>query len=186
MFCGVSLCLFPLLFIVFSSFNYYIPRYLLCAFPFFFIAAATLIDKAFAALQFRSKKVIYFLLVAGFTGTGIFYYLHNRGNDKDYSPSVDVAWRMVGFCERQKIYDSPIFTTCVLSYDLGEPYAGFVAGRPFTHLAGDFTNNTEYCILSSDEIDTPLFDRLKKEHHLIQVKRYEESGSWTELYKVPR
>ena len=173
---------FIILQLVFCAVNFYIPRYLLCVFPLFCIVATVVIDKAFS-----NFKLIYPLIVTGLMITGIFFYTRPKASgDIDYSPSIITDLQMVRFFEQQHLSDAHIFTTCVLRYDLCEPYAGYLSGEKFRNVQSDFSGDTEYCVFSADENDLALFDKIKRENKLVLVQRFEKKYAWCEIYKVIR
>jgi len=167
-------------YLIFSSVNYYIPRYLMCIFPPFYIIGTVLIDKAFSRI-----KIIYPLVISGLIITSIFFYLQpRRYGDMDYSPSVNTDLQMVEFCEKQKLYDEHILVRGLLSGDLTEAYDGYLSGKKFNHIEWGFSGETEYCIFSGDEDNNAEFDKIKNEHKLELIKRFEQKYAWCEIYKV--
>ena len=175
-----ALSLFVVLYLIFSTVNYYIPRYLMCVFPPMYIIGALLIDRVFS--KFKSVLA---LIILGLVITSVFFYMQPKTyGDIDYSPSVVTDWQMVKFCEDQNLYDNYIFTTTLLRGDLSEPYEGYLSGRKFEHTQWELNNQTEYCIFSADENDSALFDKIKKEKRLVLLKRFEQKYAWCEVYKV--
>lgn len=175
-----ALSIFIIFYLIFSSVNYYIPRYLMCVFPPFYIIGAILITKVFSQL-----KVIFPLIIAGLVITSIFFYAkHKTFGDMDYSPSVTTDLQMVNFCEKQNLYDKYIFTTTLLRSDLSEPYDGYLSGRKFNHIQWEFSKETEYCIFDADENDTVLINNIKRENKLELINRFERKYAWCEIFRV--
>ena len=176
-----ALCCYVAMYLVFSSVNYYIPRYLLCAFPPFIIAGAVVVDKAFARI-----RIAYPLAIAGIASTCLYFYCNHTGTegDRDYSPSIKANMQVVSFCEQQRLNDHFIFTTCVLRYSFNEPCVGFLSGTAFTHIQWEFDSKTEYCVFSKDEYDEGLINGLKSHNDLQLIKRFDQGEAWCELYRV--
>ena len=179
----ISLSFFIVFYLLFSSVNYYIPRYLLCTFPPFIIIACVLIDKAFSG-----RRVLEALAVTGLVVTGIFFYLKpgKRGSDKDVSYSIQEDEQVVSYFEREKLYTAHIATTSVLRIDFHEPYAGYLSGKPFQNVEYQFSDQTEYCIISNDDDDKDLNARIKSQYKLQLVLELKNGPIWREVYKVIR
>ena len=174
--------LFIFLFLLFSSVNYYIPRYLMCIFPPFIIIASFIIEKAFVVI-----KPVLALIITGMVVTGIFFYAQPKQfGDRDYSPSVITCKNTIDYCESQRLYTSYIFTGSIMRAALSEPYAGFISGVKFTHVQWEFDDKTEYCIFNEDEYDKALADKIKKEYKLRLVSRVALNYAWSEIYIVER
>lgn len=176
------LSLYIVLYLVFSALNFYIPRYLMCAFPPFIIIGSVLADKVFARF-----KLIYPLIITGIAVTCLFFYFQpKKYGDMDYSPSVNTDLQMVRYCEQMGLQDKKIFTTTLIRYALNEPYTGYLSAGKFSNVQWEFSGDTEYCIFSADEYDSDLFSKIKKENRLELVKRFEAQYAWCELYKINR
>lgn len=169
-------------YLLFSSVNVFIPRYLLCIFPPFIIIGAALTERAFT-----SFRLLYPLAIAGICAACIYFYsIPLPGGDRNYAPSVKTDLAMVRHCELLGLQEKHIFTTSVLRLAFNDVYAGYVTGKPFTDIQWEFDKNTEYCIFSLDEYDASLFDKIKRENDLQLIKRFRDSYAWCELYKVVR
>ncbi|PQJ09698.1 hypothetical protein CJD36_017355 [Flavipsychrobacter stenotrophus] len=173
---------FVLLYIVFSTYNYYMPRYLTAVFPAFIIVCAFIVDSAFGKWRW-----VYPVIITGLAVTNIYYYVTATDHgDCDYSPSLHVAMKMIDHCEQSGMHDAHIYTTCVLRYDFNEPYAGFIKGKKFTHIDWQFGPGTQYCIFSSDENDPTEIDKIKRENKLTLETKFTEKDRWIELYRVEK
>lgn len=178
---GILSC-FVVFFLLFSTVNYYIPRYLLCAFPPLILTATALMDKAFGR-----RPVIYALIISGLVGTFIYFYGNGiKNGDIDYSPSIRTDMQVVSFCEQAHLQQAHIFANSVLRIDFNEPVAGYLSGPQFTNIESDFSQQTEYCIFSSDETTKEQVERITREYNISLVKRFELGYAWKEIYKVNR
>lgn len=170
------------MYMIFSCINYYIPRYLLCAFPPFIIICAAALDSAFG--RYRLLRA---MAVTGLSATCLFFYINQGyGGDNDYLPSLRVAQKMVKYCEEAGLKDKHIFAPSVVRIDLTEPYAGFLAGSPFSQVQAEADAHTEYCIFTRDELNEQQRNQLKKDLNLQLVSRFDMGYAWSELYKVIR
>jgi 4-amino-4-deoxy-L-arabinose transferase-like glycosyltransferase len=177
--------IFILLFIIFSAINYYyIPRYLLCAFPPFIILSVSIVDKAACHIHLRATKLIYLIVIVSLAATDLYLYSTRFEGDNDYSPAVKVDLQMVQWCEQQKLFDSYIYANCIMRYDFNEPYTGYTSGKAFSHIEWQPSKNTQYFIFTKDENDPPLYDKIKADYHLKLIKRFKEGYAWVELYQV--
>lgn len=174
--------LFFFLYLIFSAFNYYIPRYLLCVFPVFSITCCLIIHKA-------SERVnmLFPLLIGAISSVSLGYYLAQKyGGDNNYIPSVVVAKQMVNYCESINLQKSKIYAPSVIRIDLQEPFAGFLSGKAFENIQSEMSDETEFVIISRDELDNNFYDKIRNERKLLLIKRYEINYAWCELYKVKR
>ena len=171
---------FILFYLLFSSVNYYISRYLLSTFPPFIICSAVLIDKVFSV-----KKIVFPLIVAGLVFTGIYFYLHpGKGIDGDMSYAIKKDKQIVTYFEQNKLNNRYILATSVLRIDFSEPYAGYLAGNPFKNIQSEFSDSTEYCVITSEENEDELYKNIKAAHQLKLIQRLQQGPAWAEIYKV--
>lgn len=168
------------LFLLFSSVNYYIPRYLLCIFPPFIITCIVLTEKGFCRFP-ALRNLAYVGLCATFL---FFYFQPAKNGDIDWSPSIRTDLAMVRYCEKEGLQDKHIFATSVLRIDFQEEHAGYLSGGRFSNIQSEFDQDTEYCIFTGDENDEALFNGLKSTNKLVLIKRCSEKYAWNELYKV--
>ena len=169
-------------FLLFSAGNYYMPRYLACPFPPLMIVCVYLLHTAFARMP-----AILALMVAGLMGTFIYYYVTEPASgDCDYSPAINVATRMVAYCEHNIPKEKHVYTTCVLRYNLGDPYVGYLHSTAFTHLQTEITGDTEYCIFWGAEGGTDELARAQQKLKLQLLFKTTDGNQWCEVYKVLR
>jgi 4-amino-4-deoxy-L-arabinose transferase-like glycosyltransferase len=175
-----ALSLYIILYLLFSSVNYYIPRYLLCALPPFIIVGSVLIEKVFSRFKF-----VYPIIIAGLAATFIFYYANTTNyGDMDYTPSVTADLKIVSFCEQHQLYDSSIYATTVLRIDFTDSCAGYLTGKQFKNIQSDFSDKTRYCIISNDEPDDDVYNLVKNNSQYRMIKRTQESNKWREIYEL--
>ncbi len=173
---------FIVCYLLFSSVNFYIPRYLLCVFPPFVIAGSVVINKALH--QFRA---IFPLIIIGISSTCLYFYIHQRaGGDNDYRPSIKVALEMVRCCEQKQLQNQKILAPCVVRINLSQPFAGYLSGSAFTGLQAEVTPETAYYITSSDEFDKAEFDRISSGYNLTLLRKFEYDYAWVSLYQLVR
>ena len=173
---------FIILFLLFSSVNYFIPRYLLCIFPPFILISTALIDQTCSRY-----KIIYPIIIAGIAVTClIFYNIQKKNEDSDYSPCVKTDIQVVHFCEEEHLQNAFLFVPSVLRIDFNEPAAGYLTADKFSNIEWEVSEKTQYCIFSSDEFDNDLFIKIGHEHILVLVKEFELGYAWRKIYKVAK
>ena len=176
-------CCYLVSFLVFTSMNFYMTRYMLCLLPPFIIMGTVVIDRAFSKVRF-----LYMGAIIVITCAALLPFISKKNvQDLNCAYSVRTDHRMVAYCEQKNLYDTCIFTTSVLCYDFTDPYTGYLSGsKRFTNVGLQFSGKTAYCIFSTDQYDPDLFERIKKENKLVLIQRYEQGYAWCELYKVQR
>ncbi len=167
-------------FCLFSAANYYIPRYVACVYPPLIIVCTYILHTAFS-----KWNLIYISIIAGLAITSVYYYTTEpTSGDCDYSPSIKVASLVVRYCEDHQLNDQPIYATCVLRYDLGLPYVGFLRGKPFSKLQTSIDNSTAYCVFSSDENGDDEIARASATQHLQLMYKATIDKRWCAVYMV--
>lgn len=176
-----TLTIYIVLYLAFSSINFYIPRYILCVFPPFIIVSIFLMDRALAG-----QTVIYSLIISGLLATSLFFYFHpKKQGDMDYSAVVSTKLSIIHYCESLHLQDSHIFTTSVLRDAFTNPYAGYLSAGKFNNIQWQFSPDTDYCVFCSDEYNEKQFAEINR-NHLELVQLFEQKNARCELYKVIR
>jgi 4-amino-4-deoxy-L-arabinose transferase-like glycosyltransferase len=177
----IILCfgLFLSFFLAFSSVNFYIPRYLSCAFPPLMIVASVVIVKAF-----RKAPAVVCLIVAGLAVTHVYYYRQIKdAGDIDYFDTLVAHQQAVHYLEQKKLNDRYILTS-VIKIALEEPCAGYLSSKPFSHIQASFDDHTEYCVATSDDDQHQMYDQIMQRHKLVLLQRFGNRRGWSEIYQV--
>jgi len=177
------LCFFVVSYLLFSSANFYSPRYLLSILPFviiiwvyFLVRVTEKYHKAFAMLLF--------IVIAA---NNIHFTLNKRGgNDHTigYRDLISVHSGIIEYCEKLEIHDNTIYTHFLMYNNLTNPDLGYLSKDKgvFTNVQNKFTDETEFAIISSNELDKNAYETIKKNG--LRMKRFEQNGSWSELYRT--
>ncbi len=177
---------FIVLFIIFSSLNFYSTRYILCIFPLYIILSSYLIIKAF-----NKYNLLLILLLVTILSVKIYYsYTKHNAFDSNlgFADAVHIHKNIVSFCEKEHLQDKVIYTHFLMMVDLTDPYAGYLSDK--NKIFRRVTNNddniktAEYCIFSSVE-NNPVYEQFKKEYNLKLIYRVQNHNIWTEVYKKP-
>jgi len=174
------LAIYMLLFILFCSINFFIPRYMLPALPVLAIAAATLIDIALSSISLSIPIAVSAISISLFLP----FLSKKKNDDLNCAHAIHTEQNVVKYCEQNHLYDSEIAAPCVVKYDLTEPSAGYLSGPVFAKTEQTISANTSYYIYSSDEPDEATLASLKQMNKITLLKRFEEGYAWREIYKV--
>jgi 4-amino-4-deoxy-L-arabinose transferase-like glycosyltransferase len=174
------LAIFIILYLLFSSFSFYSPRYMLSVIPFVIIISTYMVFKA------TDKKLVFyigFILVT--TVVSISYCLRKKPIN-DHSPSyadgIAVTQNAVTYCEQEKMYDKKICSNFLMRMYLTHPEHGYLsAGKKFS-VTDKFESTVNVCIFTSYESDDALHDFLKQQSSYNLVKRFEKNYAWSEVY----
>ena len=176
------LVFFVMAYLVFSSLNFYSPRYMLSVLPF------TLLIWVHVLIQFaqRIPRVISAILVCIILGNNMYFTLYNR-DSSDHSlgfrDMISVQSDLIAYCEDIQIYDQEIQTGFLMAHYLTNPQLGYLHDeKQIFQVQNTFSDSTEYVIFCSNELDKTLYQEIQGKHPL--VKRFEKKKAWAELYKI--
>jgi len=168
-------------YLLFSSLNFYSPRYLLSIMPFtvliwvYFIKSTIKYHVAFPVLLL----VIVILNNLHFTINKRSGHDHTLG----YRDLIHVQTKMISYCENEGIYNREIYTRFLMLHNLTNKDLGYLnKDSIFFNVRNNLTSKTEFAIVCSNELNKFFYDNLRKKGVLI--KRYEKNGCWTELYQM--
>lgn len=179
----ILLSLFVVAYILFSSANFYSPRYLISILPYviiiwvyFLVIATRKLPKAFVMLLFTA-------IVAN----NFHFTLNKRGgNDHTlgYRDLISVQSEIISYCENLAIYDNIIYTHFLMINNLTNNDIGYLSDEKsiFTNVQNRFIEETEFAIISSNEFDKNIYYIINQKGTLI--KRFEQKGCWAELYRI--
>lgn len=176
---------FVVAYLLFSSVNFYSPRYLLSVLPLVIIIWVYFISEAFR----KTKPVFPMLLFLGILFNSLFNTATKRGaNDHTlgYRDLIAVQAEMVRFAENVSLYEKEICTHFLMSNYLLNPDLGYRADieKKFSKVSSTFNESTEFVIFSSVELDESLYKQVKQQGRLI--KRFSQRSCWTEVYRINR
>lgn len=166
-------------YLLFSSFNFFSPRYLLSVVWIFAVFCSYFLFRATGSLPVRSYLV-------GLVFAGILYYCadHVRNNgdyDLGFIPAVTLQKDAVEYCESNGLYNRAIYSNFLIHEALMKKTAGFLKDRPFSKLLVSLNDNPEFLIFNNIEPD-PEYGKIAGDENYTLLKRFDESWMWVEIY----
>jgi len=170
--------LFSLLFLIFSSLNFYSDRYLLCLIPLLAISAAALLVGFY-------KRFIYLVVIALVT-SGLYNSLYKKTNadhNLGYVETVHAYQQTVDYLVSEKLKDKHFYAYFLMKENLVNPYTGYVTlEQKFTNVFDGASDKCDYFIVSNTEGEKE-FEVIKTQYPLELIKRIENKHVWVEIYK---
>lgn len=144
--------IFIFLFLLFTWLNFYTNRYLLFILPFIGLFLGAIIDKLTRGAH-RSIQISYLVI---FCGTILLQANKNPTIGDCYinqSEAIQACQDMVTYLEKQKAFNTPIFTSFVLETSLKNKYAGYrELYRPrFRNIQDKPDSSTQYFVIPNFE-----------------------------------
>ncbi len=178
------LTLFILSYLLFSSLNFYSPRYILSILPFVIMLWVYFIERALHKYHYVLPIIIFSTALIN----NLNFTLNKRGCDDHslgYRDLVGVQTKIVNYCEEKDLYSEGIYTHFLMRSNLTNKDLGYLKNdRIFSKVSADVAPSTTYALFSSNELDEQLYESVKSKNVLL--KRFEQNGSWTELYKMKK
>jgi len=170
---------FFLVYLLFSSFNFFSPRYLLSI---AWILAVFCGFFLFNAMRGRpGRSYLAGILVAGI----LFYYAGHVKNNGDYDlgyvPAVSLQKHAVQYCEENGWYDRGIYCNFLMHDCLINKPGGFLKGKPFSRVLVSLRDAPEFLIFNNIEPD-PEYGKVVGNENYLLLKRFTGSWMWVEIY----
>ncbi len=171
------------LFLLFTSVNMFIGRYLLIALlPVLFIGAILLVRYAEAGLG--RKSIVVLLVLVG--GIELMAFYKNKGHgDTDLGAfeGMKVHQAIVDYLEQHHYYHAPIATNAYLErIHLTDPYTGYLKGADtFSKVTWQITGATDIAPFDNIEPDYQ-YENVKADTSFLRVLRVERGTAWGEIY----
>ena len=170
---------FFIVYILFSSFNFFSPRYMLSVAWIFAVFCSYFLFKATGDRPGRSYVVGIFL-------AGVLYYyaghVKNNGDyDLGYIPAVSLQKQAIEYCERSGWYDRGIYCNFLMHEALTKKPEGFLKERTFSKILVNMNDSPEFLIFNNIEPD-PEYGKVAGNDHYVLLKRFTESWMWVEIY----
>lgn len=177
------LLLFVVTYLLFSSVNFYSPRYILSILPYMIMIWVYFI----VTVTKKYHKAFTILLFTVIAANNLHFTLNKRGGHDHtlgYRDLISVYSDIAQYCEEIEIYDSSIYAHFLMYNNLTNPDLGYLGNGKgvFTNIQNKFTEETEFAIISSSELDKNAYETIRKKGLLM--KRFEQKGCWSELYKM--
>lgn len=174
----IFLVMFIMIYLLFSSINFFSNRYILCCLPLFLLISAGILVQIF-----RINKL--FLLV-----TPVFILLQipaimkksNADHDLGYRDAVTVNTQLISYMKAEKLEDEPIVAFFITRYLLTNHYSGYLEkGEEFKNVTDEFSRGDYYIFSNFDT--SPSYDELMNKPGMNQVSRFEKGKAWIALFQ---
>ncbi len=175
--------LFVIMFLLFSTFAYFIPRYQMPS-----IIAILFLLAVFLDMLTRQTYVqLYYPVMGVILVTAYFSFKTNDGwgdNQLGFTKGLKTQLAVVEFLERSNLYDMHIYTNSFLEYEhLVDPNTGFLrSDKKFNNVAMEIKPITDVIVVDNiEQIDlkTNLY-KDNKNFHLVYTITY--GDKWAEIY----
>lgn len=137
-------------YILFGSFNFASPRYMLCIYPFLF---TLVLDQVFLFFQERKSRAV--IVSAALSAIQLGYLADVRSNsdlDLRYLDANTVKKEVIAFLKKQKWENKKIYAPYFMEKYMENPSGGFVKlGEEFHHVSNSVAEVQELFIFPSDE-----------------------------------
>ncbi len=175
---------FILVYIAFSSVNFFTTRYLISVLPFYIIPGSWLITAGMKTnLQKASVLVLFFFIF------GYYAFFTVTCSEQDTSPgyknTVLLQKQAVNFAEEMHWQQKPVYATFLMQYYLTIPELGYLYDKahPFTDISNSTDKTYAVYIFCSNEND-PLHANIQNDRNFKLVKQFEQDCAWVEMYIV--
>lgn len=179
----VTLLIFIVLYIIFSSINFFSPRYILSLIPVFTIIAITIINISLV------NKILRYSIIAIIIISPLYYSLtHNADFDHTigYENVVDVQKQMIDYCEQKNYYDKNISTGFLLSVNMTDSIMGYLSScKKFNKLQTQINDSTEFVIISTNNQIESINNYIKT-NNCQQIISFEKKQAWCRLFLINR
>ena len=171
-----------ILFLIFSSCNFYSPRYLLFILPLYIMLTSFLLTQTFSILKIAKVILWGTILVVSLT------YCFRKYPVNDHTPSyvdaVIVNREAVNYLEEKNLFESKIGTDFLMSNYLTNRFCGYLSrNKTFTKVVSIKSGDAEFYVYCSFDNQNDFAD-YEKRLKLNLLKRFEKNYSWTEIYSV--
>jgi len=172
---------FIIVYIVFSSVNFFTARYLLSILPLFIMSGSWLITTWLKQNKIRIPAMLAFaLLFAWHTFVG---YRNEQDTSLAFRDTVLLQRQAVNFAEEMQWQHKKIYTAFLMQYYLSMPQLGYLNNKahPFIQISNKPEESYDIYIFCSNESD-PLLQKLKGRSDLFLIKRFEDKTAWVEIF----
>ncbi len=173
-----------IIFLLFSSVNFYTHRYMLSLMTLFIIGAAVILRQA------RLKNnIINAVVIICITGIPLYFTFTKKSNadsDLGYIEVVKTHQKMVEFCEEKKWHDKPVAASFNLIFCLRNPHLGYLSDeKGFSDVKnlGRFRDSEIFLFESTGADHKEEIDTIKQEY--IMIKEHRIKHAWGEIYADP-
>ncbi len=172
-----------ILYLVFSSINFFTNRYLLLLVPLMVIYFSYYIK---TSIQFRPYlPYTWALVIVVLMICNVIFYCNSLGDDSPkYIHGIRLEQEMVKYMEQQHLQKSNIYSNFTMTVALHDKDCGFLTGDSiFTNLAVDLNKNTEYVVYTNVDFDTLWWKRSDTLPNFKIVKKFDYGIAHGRLFK---
>jgi len=175
---------FILLYIIFSSVNFFTTRYLISIFPFYLVAGSWLISRSLQKIP-----VVRSIILAALSGIFAFHtFIADKNPASDSSLSfkhtVTIQREAVHYAESMQWHQKSVYSVFLMQYYLSDPRLGYLQNkdRPFTDIGNKHDKPYDIYLFCSNEND-PFYDSVKDNRDYQLIKKFENKGAWVAFFK---
>lgn len=164
-------------FLIFSAFNFYSDRYILCLFPIFAILASLSITTLFKKRVWISSALGLGLTLITFTKS----CTNSKPTDHSlgYSDAVRTQMNAINYCVNMEWQNKSIQTSFLMSKNLTSHYPRYLERDQLFTNVNKGNTSPELIIISNNETEEHLMKKIKK---FYSVKRFENGNQWCEIF----
>lgn len=173
--------IFIVSYLLFTSVNFFTPRYLIAAIVPVMVTTAIIVN---FLIDTAGKTVLYAFLVC----SAVIAIKQFRGNrsfgdiDLGAFDGMYVHQKVVDYFEQNNYYDKSIGCLFMLNKNLVLPATGYLNGsKAFRKAAYTIDDKTDFAIFDNVETDY-RYEFIKKDSNFHLVQRYEKGMVWAEIY----
>jgi 4-amino-4-deoxy-L-arabinose transferase-like glycosyltransferase len=164
-------------FLIFSAFNFYSDRYILCLFPVFGILASLSITAVFKDRIWISSALG--LVLAIITLTKSYTNTNPTDHSLGYSNAVRSQLSAINYCVNMDWQNKSIETHFLMAKNLTSHYPRYITQNQLFSAVNKAHPSPELIILSSNEQEKRLMENI---NDFYSVKRFEYGNEWCEIF----
>jgi hypothetical protein len=175
--------IFILLYISFSSVNFFTTRYLLSVFPFYLIPGAWLITSTLPERWMRIAVISGLALL--FTWQTVKSSRNENDTSLGFKNSVLVQKKAIAYAQENHWQEKTIYSAFLMQYYLSIPALGYLedVDQPFTRISNSSEKTYDIFIFCSNEND-PRYPEITRRRDVTLLKRFERYTAWVEIYGI--
>ena len=176
-----SFLIFIVSYILFSSINFFSPRYILSLIPIFTIISIMIIDIAI------KNKIAKYVITSIIIISPLYYsFTHNYDYDHSigYENMVDVEKQMINYCEQHNYYNKKIATNFLVKINMSDSIMGYLSSsKKFTNIESNISDSTEFVLITTNE-PRPEFNDYIKNNNYQEVTSFSKKQAWCGLFLI--
>lgn len=174
----IFLIMFIIVYLLFSSINFFSNRYILCCLPLFMLISAGILIQLFRISKLFLLVIPLFILLQ----IPAIMKKSNADHDLGYRDAVTVNTQLIGYLKAEKLEDKPIVAFFITRYLLTNHYSGYLEkGEEFTNVTDEFSRGDYYVFSNFDT--SPSYNELMNKPGMKQVRRFEKGKAWIALFQ---